>query len=88
LLVISTDKAESLFVCTLYKFTFLNQSEPNFAHISPIVWKRPKGMYGPKMFIFYLLDLLHWEQVLNPWHEMAAGASHLRQRYIPDSCWC
>jgi hypothetical protein len=30
-----------LFVCTLYKFTFLNQSEPNFAHISPLVWKRP-----------------------------------------------
>jgi hypothetical protein len=26
-------KAESLFVCTLYKFTFLNRSEPNFAHI-------------------------------------------------------
>jgi len=24
-----------LFVCTLYKFTFLNRSQPNFAHISP-----------------------------------------------------
>ena len=38
-------KAESLFVClfvcTLYKCTFLNQSEPNFVHISPFVWKRP-----------------------------------------------
>jgi hypothetical protein len=34
-----------LFVCTyvwnLYKFTFLNQSEPNFAHVAPLVWKRP-----------------------------------------------
>jgi len=29
-----------LFVCTLYKSTFLNRSEPNFAHISPLVWKR------------------------------------------------
>jgi len=29
-----------LFVCTLYKSTFLNRSEPNFAHISPVVWKR------------------------------------------------
>ena len=28
-------------VCTLYKSTFLNRSEPNFAHISPVVWKRP-----------------------------------------------
>jgi hypothetical protein len=26
-----------LFVWTLYKFTFLNWSEPNFAHISPLV---------------------------------------------------
>jgi len=30
----------SLFVCTLYKFTFLNRSQPNFAHVSPIVWNR------------------------------------------------
>jgi len=28
-------KAENLIVCTLYKFTFLNQSEPNIAHIAP-----------------------------------------------------
>jgi hypothetical protein len=27
-----------LFVCTLHKSTFLNQSEPNFAHGSPLVW--------------------------------------------------
>jgi hypothetical protein len=30
-----------LFVCTLYKYTFLNRSESNFAHISAFVWKRP-----------------------------------------------
>jgi len=23
------------------KFTFLNRYEPNFAHVSPLVWKRP-----------------------------------------------
>jgi len=44
-------------------------------------------MYGPKMFdLFYLFDLLRWERVPNPQHEMAAGASHPRQRYIRDSC--
>jgi hypothetical protein len=30
-----------LFFFTLYKFALLNQSEPNFAHISPLVGKRP-----------------------------------------------
>jgi hypothetical protein len=46
-------------------------------------------MYGPKMFdLFYFFDRLHRERVPNPRHEMAAGASHPRQRYIRDSCWC
>ena len=45
-----------LFVCTLYKFTFLNRSEPNFAHVSPLIWKRPYGMYGSE--ILDLFDLL------------------------------
>jgi len=45
-------------------------------------------MYGPKMFdLFYLFDLRR-ELVPNPRHEMAAGASHPRQRYIRDSGWC
>ena len=39
-----------MFVCTVYKSTFLNRSEPNFAHISPVVWKRPQGTYGPTIF--------------------------------------
>jgi hypothetical protein len=30
-----------LYVWNSYKFTFLNRSEPNFARISPLVWKRP-----------------------------------------------
>jgi hypothetical protein len=79
----------SLLVCTLYKLTFFNQSEPNFAHISPLVWKRPQGMYAPKMFdLFYLFGRLRRERVPNPRHEMVAGACHPRQRYIRDSCWC
>jgi len=46
-------------------------------------------MYGPKMFeLFYLFDLFRWEQVPNTRHEMAAGASHLRQRDFLDSCCC
>ena len=45
-------KAECLFVCTLYKFTFLNRSQPNFAHISPMVWKRTLAMYGLTFFYF------------------------------------
>jgi hypothetical protein len=45
-----------MFVCTLYKSTFLNRSEPNFAHCSPLVCKRPLGMYGPE--ILDLFELL------------------------------
>ena len=75
-------------VCTVYKFTFLNQSEPNFAHTSPLVWKIPQGMYGPKTFdLFYLSDLFRRERVPIPRHERVAGASHPR-RYIRDSCRC
>ena len=44
-----------LFVWNLYKFTFLNRSKPNFAHVSPLVCKRPYGMYGPE--ILNLFDL-------------------------------
>jgi len=29
-----------LFVCILHKSTFLNRSEPNFAHVSPLVCRR------------------------------------------------
>ena len=90
-------KAESLFVClfvclfvyTLHKLTFLNQTEPMFTHISPLVWKRPYGMHAPKIFdLLYLFDLFRWERVPNPRREMAAGASYPRQRYIRDSCCC
>jgi len=46
-------------------------------------------MYGPKMFdLSYLIDYFRRERVPNPRHEMAAGASRPRQRYIRDSCCC
>jgi len=32
-----------MFVCTLYKSAFLNRSEPNFAHISPVVLQETVG---------------------------------------------
>jgi len=33
-------KEQCLFEWNLYKSTFLNRSEPNFAHVSPLVWRR------------------------------------------------
>jgi len=44
-----------MFVCTLYKSTFLNRSEPNFAHISPrgleetvgYVWAHNISLFPP-----------------------------------------
>jgi hypothetical protein len=33
-------KDECLFVWNLYKSTFLDRSEPDFAHVSPLVWRR------------------------------------------------
>ena len=77
-----------LFVWNLYKSTFLNRSEPNFAHVSPLVWRRSYGMYGP-----------HSISTFPPFRRILSGASAdscaedgcRRQsppllRYI--SCWC
>jgi hypothetical protein len=38
-----------MYVWNVYKSTFLNRSEPNFAHVSPLVWNRPYGMYVPEI---------------------------------------
>ena len=43
------------YVWNLYKFTFLNRSEPNFAHVSPVGWKRPGVCMGPKFLTFWAL---------------------------------
>ena len=75
-----------MFVCTLYKSTFLNRSEPNFAHISPVVWKRSYGMYGPTIFhLSHLFDLFCRERVQIPAQWMAAGATVPLLRYIRDA---
>ena len=78
---------ECMFVCmyvwNLYKFTFLNRSEPNFAHVSPLVWKRPQGMYVPEILDlsdFWALFL--WGPLQNHEHKMAAGATVFRDTLI------
>ena len=70
-----------MFVCTLYKSTFLNRSEPNFAHVSPLFWKRPYGMYGPE--ILDLFELLGpFSPLQNHGHKMAADATVFRDTLI------
>jgi len=45
-------KAENLVVCTLYKFTFLNQSEPHFAHIAPWLGTDRRVCMDPNFLTF------------------------------------
>jgi hypothetical protein len=64
-----------LLVWNLYKSTFLNRSEPNFAHVSLLVWRRSYGMYGPTIFqLSHLFDLFCQERVPICVRKMAAGA--------------
>ena len=65
-----------MYVWNLYKSTFLNRSEPNFAHVSPLVWKRPRVCMDPKFLTsstFWALFL--WRPLQNHGHKMAAGAT-------------
>jgi len=53
-------KDECLFVC-LY---LIQNHISNYAHISPVVWKRLLGMYGPIIFhLSHLFDLFCRERV-------------------------
>ena len=89
-----------MFVCTLYKFTFLNQCEPNFVHIPPpLGMEKIVGYVWTNFFFFFtfrpfspsLLRALadyrtkDGRRVPITGQKMAAGASHPRQRYIRDS---
>jgi len=78
------------YVCTLYKFTFLNRSEPNFAHVSPLVWKRPYSMYGPEILdLFDLLGPFSLGATAESWAQ--DGCRHdrfLQYPYIRGSSWC
>jgi hypothetical protein len=76
-----------MFVCTLYKSTSLNRSEPNFAHISPVVWKRTWGIYGPTIFhLSHLFDLFYRDRVQIRALKMATGVTlPPLLRYIRDA---
>ena len=68
-----------MFVWNVYKSTFLNLSEPNFVHISPLVWRGSLGMYGPTIFqLSHLFDPFCRKQVLIRGRKMAAGTTHPR----------
>jgi len=83
-------KDECLFVWNLYKFTFLNRSEPNFAHVSPLVWKRPQGMYGPEILdLFDILDPFSLGATAESWVQNGCLRERFpRYPYILDSSWC
>jgi hypothetical protein len=72
-----------IFVCmyvrNLYKFTFLNRSQPNFAHVSPLVWKRPRVCMGPKFMTSSILWVFFiWGPLQNHGHKMAANVTVFR----------
>jgi hypothetical protein len=72
-----------LFVWNLHKFTFLNRSEPNFAHVSPLVWNRPRVCMDAKFLTsstFWLL--FRWGPLQNHRHKMTAGANFFRDTLI------
>jgi len=67
-------------------------SEPNFAQVSPFIWKRPQGMYGPKMaagvtvFCDTLISVVTaGVRVTSPTLRCRRQQSHPRQPYIRDS---
>jgi hypothetical protein len=71
-----------LFVCALYKSTFLNQSEPNLAHISPSTGRDCRVcMFRKWLILFYHFDLFR-ERVQNHGHNMAAGERHFSRNDI------
>ena len=87
-------KDECLFVCLYvcmyvrnYKFAFLNRSEPNFAHVSPLVWKRPQGMYGPEILdLFDPLGPFYLGTTAESWAQDGCRRNRFpRYPYIRDS---
>jgi len=71
-----------MFVClhvwNLYKFTFLNRSEPNFAHVSALAWKRPRVCMYPK----FLISSTFWGIFFFGGHCRIMGASVFRDNLI------
>jgi hypothetical protein len=72
-----------MFVCTLYKSTFLNRSEPNFAHGSPWSRRDRRVCIGLK----FLTSSAFWALFLygplqNHGHKIAADATAFRDSLI------
>jgi hypothetical protein len=67
-----------LYVWNLYKFTFLNRSEPNLAHVSSL---DPRFLTSLTFWALYL-----WGPLQNHGHKRAVGATVFRDNpYIRDS---
>ena len=79
-----------MYVWNLYKFTFLSRYEPNFAHVSPLVWKRPYGMYGPEILdLFDLLVPFSLGATAESWGQDGCRRDRFPlYPYIRDSSWC
>jgi hypothetical protein len=72
-----------LYVRNLYKFTFLNRSEPNFAHVSPWSWRDRRVCMDPKFLTSSTLWApFLWGPLQNHRHKMAAGATVFRDTLI------
>jgi len=69
-----------LYVWNLYKFTFLNRSAPNFAHVSPLVWKTKGDPKFSTSSTFWALFL--WGPLQNHGHKIVAGATVFRDTLI------
>jgi len=79
-----------MYVWNLYKFTFLNRSEPNFAHVSPLVWKRPYDMYWPEILDLFDLSVpFSLGATAESWAQDGCRRDRLPwYLYIYDSSWC
>jgi len=71
-----------MYVWNLYKFTFLNRSEPNFAHVSPRGLEETVCMDTKFSTSLTFLALLLWGPLQHHGHKMAACATVFRDTLI------
>jgi hypothetical protein len=79
-----------MYVWNLHKFTFLNQSEPNFAHVSPWSGRDRKVCMDPKFLTSSTFwALLSLGATAESWAQDGCRRDRfLRYPYIRDSSWC